>query len=183
MACAGAVAAGADIEAVLGAVARFPGVARRMEIVGEASGVVVVDDFAHHPTALAATISAARQLWPDRRLVVAYEPRSLSAARYEFQRATEDALGGADLVLVAPVFHRDRLAAGEAMDRSELQSTLAGRGIRALIPEVDDDPVAVLLPELEAGDVVIGCSSGSFGDLHRRLLAELADVTRAPTHP
>ena len=75
VAVAAAAVAGVDPVAAAGVMASYPGVARRMEIVGEVAGIVVVDDFAHHPTALAATIAAARQQWPDRRLVIAFEPQ------------------------------------------------------------------------------------------------------------
>jgi len=183
MACAAALTTGIPIDRVLGAVARFPGVARRMEVVGEAANIVVVDDFAHHPTALAATVAAARQRWCERRLVVAYEPRSLSAGCRSFQKATEDALADADLVLLAPVFHQDRLGVDKCMDRRQLQSALATRGVRVLLPQPSDDPVAVLLPELEPGDVMVGCSSGSFDDLHRRLLTALATGLPQTGHP
>ncbi|MGD8441778.1 MAG: Mur ligase family protein, partial [Holophagae bacterium] len=105
MALAGALAVGIEIELGLGVLASFPGVARRMETVGTVSGITVVDDFAHHPTALGVTIIAARQRWPDHRLVVAFEPRSLTAARRDFGPAYLEALSGADVVLVAAPFH------------------------------------------------------------------------------
>ena len=176
MAVAAAAAAGAAAPAeAVAALARFPGVARRMEVVGEAAGVTVVDDFAHHPTAIAVTIAAARQQWPGRRIVVAFEPRSLTAARREFQDAYERALGAADVVLVAPPYHARRLAPDEVLDRRALAAALAARGIAALMPEADDDPVLCLLPALRAGDVVLGCSSGDFGAFQRRLVEALAE--------
>jgi len=168
MAVAAAVVSGVEPAAALAALARFPGVVRRLEVIGEQAGVTVVDDFAHHPTALAATIAAARQRWPGRRLVVAFEPRSLTAARRAFQEAYLSALAGADLALVAPPFHRDRLEPSLLLDRDALGRDLKRRGVGAVVP--DGDPVAALLPLLEPGDVVLGCSSGSFGDFHRRLL-------------
>ena len=174
MALAAAHTAGVDIDDAVDALARFPGVERRMQTVGAASGITVVDDFAHHPTALAVTIVAARQRWPGRRLVVAFEPRSLTAARRDFGPAYLEALAGADLVLVAAPFHADRLPAGQVLDRSELADRLSERGVAALMPGPDDDPVEVLLPHLAPGDVVVGCSSGSFDGFHRRLLAELS---------
>jgi UDP-N-acetylmuramate: L-alanyl-gamma-D-glutamyl-meso-diaminopimelate ligase len=173
VAVAAAAAAGVDPAAGAGAMASFPGVARRMEIVGDAAGVVVVDDFAHHPTALAATIAAARQRWPERRLVVAFEPRSLTAARRSFHEAYLKALGAADLVLVAPPYHRGRFREDEVLDRGALAEALAARGVRSVMPEPGDDPVAELLPAISRGDVVLGCSSGDFGGFSRRLAAAL----------
>ena len=171
MAVAAAALSGVEAAAALAAIARFPGVVRRLQVVGEAAGITVVDDFAHHPTALAATIAAARQRWPGRRLVVAFEPRSITAARRSFQDAYLAALAGADLALVAEPFHRDRLEPALLLDRDALARDLRQRGVDALVG--DDDPVAALAPRLAAGDVVLGCSSGSFGDFHRRLLQAL----------
>ncbi len=173
LAFAGAVAAGLDPDAVLAALAAFPGVRRRMEIVGEAGGVTVVDDFAHHPTALAATVAAARERWPGRRLVVVYEPRSLTAGRRLFQDAYADALAGADVAVVAPVYHADRLVPGDRLDRNALAAALASRGVTALAPAPGADLVDAVLALLTPGDIVLGCSSGDLGGFHRRLLERL----------
>jgi UDP-N-acetylmuramate: L-alanyl-gamma-D-glutamyl-meso-diaminopimelate ligase len=172
MAVAAAACCGVEPSAAVAAMARFPGVVRRLEVIGETARVTVVDDFAHHPTALAATIAAARQRWPGRRLVVAFEPRSITAARRSFQEPYAAALAGADLALVAVPFHRDRLEPEQQLDRHALAQELRRRGVEALVP--DDDPVAALAPQLAADDVVLGCSSGSFSDFHRRLLDALA---------
>ena len=173
MAFAAAVTAGLDPDDILGALAHFPGVTRRMEVVGEKGGIAVVDDFAHHPTALAATVAAARDRWPGRRLVVVYEPRSLTAGRRFFQEAYADALAAADVVVVAPIFHSDRLDPGARLDRGALAAALTERGVEAHIPPRGADLVEVVRPLLQPGDVVLGCSSGDLGDFHRRLLAAL----------
>jgi UDP-N-acetylmuramate: L-alanyl-gamma-D-glutamyl-meso-diaminopimelate ligase len=178
VALAAAAATGLAPAQAIAALARFPGVARRMDEKGESGGVLVVDDFAHHPTALGATIAGARGRWPDRRLVIAFEPRSLTAARRDFGAAYLAALSGADLVLVAAPFHADRLAAGEVLDRVWLGDELEAHGVSSLMPEPDDDPVAVLLPQLRDGDVVIGCSSGSFDGFHGRLVEALENDRR-----
>jgi UDP-N-acetylmuramate: L-alanyl-gamma-D-glutamyl-meso-diaminopimelate ligase len=173
VAVASAAVCGVDPTAATQAMASFPGVARRMEVVGEAGGIVVVDDFAHHPTALVATIAAARQQWPERRLVIAFEPRSLTAARRSFHEAYLAALSGADMVLVAPPYHSDRLAADEVLDRAALAEDLATRGVASLMPERGDDPATALLAAVHRGDVVVGCSSGDFGGFHRKLVDAL----------
>ncbi len=173
MALAAAITAGVDPEAGAAALARFPGVARRLEVVGEAAGVTVVDDFAHHPTALAATVAAARLRWPGRRLVVAFEPRSLTAARREFEDAYTIALAGADVALVTAPFHRGRLAADSVLDPGRLGLRLAQAGVIPLTPADDDDPAAMLVETVRHGDVVVVCSSGDFGGLHRRLVGLL----------
>jgi UDP-N-acetylmuramate: L-alanyl-gamma-D-glutamyl-meso-diaminopimelate ligase len=173
LALAAALTVGVAPAAAISALATFPGVARRMETRGEAEGVLVVDDFAHHPTAVRATVDAARHRWPDRRLVVAFEPRSLTAARRDFGTAYLEALSRADLVLVAAPFHSNRLAADEILDRDSLARELEARGVPSLMPEPDADAVEMLLPHLHPGDVVLGCSSGSFDGFHTRLLEAL----------
>ncbi len=174
MALAGALVAELDPDGILDALSRFPGVARRMDTIGEASGVLVVDDFAHHPTALAVTITAARSRWPDRRLVVAYEPHSMTAARRDFQVAYVDALAGADIALMSSPHYSDRLAPEDRLDRDQMTSALKERGVQAVMPLEGEDPVEALVHFLRSGDVVVGCSSGNFGAFHRRLLERLA---------
>jgi UDP-N-acetylmuramate: L-alanyl-gamma-D-glutamyl-meso-diaminopimelate ligase len=176
MALAAALRLGVEADHAVAALAVFPGVARRLELVGERAGVMVVDDFAHHPTALAATIAASRQRWCPRRLVIAFEPRSITAAQRAFEAAYLEALAGADLVLVALPYHRGRLEPHAVLDRTALADALAQRGIRSIMPGEDQDPVTCLLPELTAGDVVVGCSSGSFGGFCGRLLDRLDRV-------
>ncbi len=170
LALAAAATAGVASESAVEALARFPGVARRMEVVGDADGVTVVDDFAHHPTALAVTIKAARQCWPGRRLVVAFEPRSITAASRSFQDDYLAALALADVALVVPAFHRRRLPKELALDRGRLARDLEDRGVPCLTPDEAEDPATCLVKALRAGDVVVGCSSGDFGGFHRRVL-------------
>lgn len=173
LALAAALTVGLAPERAVDALGRFPGVARRMEHRGEANGVTVIDDFAHHPTAVGVTIAAARQRWPEKRIVIAFEPRSLTAARRDFGPAYLEALSGADLVLVAAPFHSGRLAEDEILDRERLAGELETRGVGSLMPEPGADAVETLLPHLEDGDVVVGCSSGSFDGFHARLLEAL----------
>lgn len=173
MALAGALAAGLDLEGIIDAIARFPGVARRLDSIGEASGILIVDDFAHHPTALTVTVAAARSRWPGRRLVLAFEPRSLTAARRSFQDRYVKALSQADVALVVSPFHRHRMAPEDCLDRDRMASDLQALGVQTVMPPDGEDPVEALAPLLKSGDVVIGCSSGDFGAFHRRLLKKL----------
>ncbi len=176
MAFAGAVVAKTPPEAALAALARFPGVKRRMEVVGSARGVTVVDDFAHHPTALAATVAAARDRWPGHRLVVVYEPRSLTAGRRLFQDAYPEALSGAGLVILAPVFHAGRVPEAQRLDREAVAAALVARGVTTHVPQGGTDLVELVLPMLRAGDIVLACSSGDLGGFHRRLLSRLGEA-------
>jgi UDP-N-acetylmuramate: L-alanyl-gamma-D-glutamyl-meso-diaminopimelate ligase len=173
MAAATAINAGIAPAEAVAAMGSFPGVVRRMEVVGEAAGITIVDDFAHHPTAIGVTIAAARQRWPGRRLVIAFEPRSLTAARRSFQDAYRESLSAADLVMVAPPYHRDRLEASELVDRNELSVALESEGVGSVMPGDDEDPIECLLEVLKPGDVVVGCSSGAFDAMHKKLFEAL----------
>jgi len=173
MAVAAAILSGLSPESAASAMTRFPGVARRMEVVGEAAGITVVDDFAHHPTAIAVTIAAARQRWPNRRLVIAFEPRSLTAARRSSQEAYLEALSAADVALMVAPYHRDRLEPEKVLDRAALADALRAQKVVPVMPDAGEDPVVQLRRVLVPGDVVVGCSSGDFAGFHRQLIAAL----------
>jgi UDP-N-acetylmuramate: L-alanyl-gamma-D-glutamyl-meso-diaminopimelate ligase len=173
MAVAAAVSTGIAPAQASAAMSSFPGVTRRMEVIGEAGGITIVDDFAHHPTAIGVTIAAARQRWPGRRLVIAFEPRSLTAARRSFQDAYLEELSAADVVMVAPPYHRDRFEASDVLDREALSTALGARGVASMMPGEDDDLVEKLLEILKSGDVVVGCSSGAFDGLHKKMIEAL----------
>ena len=166
---------GLEPERIAAALAAFRGVRRRQEVAGEADGVTVIDDFAHHPTAVARTREAIRDRFPGRRLITCFEPRSLTAGRSFLLDRYREAFAGSDPVLLAPVFHHARLSAAERLDLAALarELALAGTPVEAL-PSVD----AVLGRALElarAGDVVAFMSSGSFAGLPRRLVDALAE--------
>jgi len=157
------------------ATATFPGVRRRLELLGEAAGIAVVDDFAHHPTAVRLTLEGARTRFPGRRLVVVFEPRSLTAGRAAFSDDYERALAAADVALIAPVFHRKRLAPEQLLDRDRLATALRLAGHTAVALAEDADPLPAVRALLRTGDVVVTMSSGDFGGLSRRLLAALRE--------
>ncbi len=155
------------------ALSTFRGVQRRLELLGEPNGVVVIDDFAHHPTEVAASLGGLRERFPQRRIVALFEPRSLSAGRAAFAEAYEAGFQPADRVLLAPVFHADRLDDNERLDLDDLCRRLESGGRKATAHEGYDEIVAAALDELVAGDVVVTMSSGAFGGAPRRLLEAL----------
>src|ERR1700687_4291280 len=110
---------------VAAALAGFHGGKRRLEELGSRGGVTIVDDFAHHPTAVGKTLAALRQSYPGRRLVALFEPRSLTAGRAMFFDAYREAFAAADRVLFAPTFHSGRLTAEERLDFAAVAATLA----------------------------------------------------------
>jgi len=153
----------------------FSGVKRRLEVRGVAGGVTVVDDFAHHPTAIRETLLAARGRFPGAKLLSVFEPRSFTSRSRVFQKEMAEALALADEVVLAQVFSSSRLPAEEELSEEKLVSDLEAAGIEAaFVPRVDEI-VARLEKRARPGDVVLVMSNGSFGGLHQKLLAALAD--------
>ena len=158
---------------VLAGLATFRGVRRRMEVVGTAAGVSVIDDFAHHPTAIAETLRSARARYPGRRLWGVLEPRSWSLRRNVFQDRLAPSFDAADRVLIAGVFGAEALAESERLDPERLTAEIRERGKEAEFLPDADEILARLLDESRPGDVVIVMSNGGFGDLPRRLVEAL----------
>ena len=153
---------------------RFAGIRRRQEVVGEYRGILVVDDFAHHPTAVRETIRAVRARYPDRRMVAVFEPRSNTSRRKVFQREFTAALSGADEVILAGVFGAESIPAGERLSPEEVAAELRASGRPArVIPEVDGI-VSRLSETCRAGDLVLVMSNGGFGGIQGKLAASLS---------
>ena len=151
----------------------FKGIKRRLETVGVEGGVTVLDDFAHHPTAVHETIGALRTGHPDRRIWAVFEPRSASSCRRIFQDDFAAAFGGADEVVIAGVF-RSSLPESERLSEERLVADLHDRGQRARYIKDVDDIVRTIVAEHNAGDIVILMSNGGFGGIHQKLLRALA---------
>ena len=152
---------------------QFKGIKRRLETVGVSDGVTVLDDFAHHPTAVHETLAALRTGYPSRRIWAVFEPRSASSCRRVFQQDFARAFGAADEVVVAAVF-RSSLPESERLSAEQLVADLTSAGQRARhIPEVDDI-VNTIVGEHRDGDVVVLMSNGGFGGIHKKLLQALA---------
>jgi len=151
----------------------FLGVRRRLEVRGVADGVTVIDDFAHHPTAIRVTLEALRLKYPRQRLWAVFEPRSNTTRRRVFQNDLPAAFGAADCVLIAQVARLEQLPAEERLDPEKLVADLRAAGKQALhLPEVESI-VAHLARETEGGDVVVILSNGGFGGIHEKLLDRL----------
>jgi UDP-N-acetylmuramate: L-alanyl-gamma-D-glutamyl-meso-diaminopimelate ligase len=170
---------GLPAAAVAAALARFHGVKRRLEELGTARGVTVVDDFAHHPTAVEKTLEALRQRYPGRRLVTLFEPRSLTAGRHFFFDAYRQAFAGSDRVLFAPLFHSHRLAPEERLDLAALAAALTAAGVPADVGADNAELLRLGLEEAREGSVLVTMSSGSFLGLPQRLLAALRESDAA----
>lgn len=144
-----------------------------MEVKGEVGGIVVIDDFAHHPTAIGETLRAVRQRYPGRRVWCVIEPRSWSLRRNVFQDKLAAAFDDADEVILAEVFGADQLPPGERLDPGQLIADLARRGRPARFLPGVDAIVAHLQAETRREDVVAVLSNGGFGGIHGKLLAAL----------
>lgn len=166
---------GLDEAALAEGLAGYRGAARRQEILGEAGGVIVIDDFAHHPTAVAASLAAIRERFPTRRIWAAFEPRSNTSRRAVFQQRYTDALAAADQVALGAVYAKpnDPLSAEEMLSTDRIIQDLAARDTAAWTADGPDEILERLLLEVREGDVVVAMSNGAFGGLPRRLLAAL----------
>jgi UDP-N-acetylmuramate: L-alanyl-gamma-D-glutamyl-meso-diaminopimelate ligase len=165
--------AGLDAATLADGLRAFRGIRRRLETVGIARDVVVLDDFAHHPTAVHETLAALRVGYPNRRLWAVFEPRSASSCRRVFQDDFARAFGEADDVIIAGVF-RSSLPESERLSTEQLVSDLTARGQRARHIETVDQIVTTIAAEHRPGDVVVLMSNGGFGGIHQKLLRALA---------
>ncbi|GAB4208291.1 MAG: Mur ligase family protein [Sandaracinaceae bacterium] len=156
----------------------FRGVKRRQELRGEARGVRVYDDFAHHPTAVRETLAGLAARHPEGRLIAAFEPRSATACRKLHEEAYKEAFYAADLTVLAPL-GRTNVPQAERMDVDAVVEGLRARGKDAIAARDLDDVLRTLAREARAGDTVVLMSNGDFGNLHPRLLAALATAPRA----
>ena len=163
----------ADRDGVREGLRTFTSVKRRMEVRGEVRGVVVIDDFAHHPTAVRETIDAIRQKYAGRRIVAVFEPRSYTAQRREFQNDYVKSFSGADEIILASLFHPERYTAETAINPLEMVRAWEGMGKGARYLKDADAIVADLSPRLKPRDVVLIMSNGGFGGIHQKLLDAL----------
>jgi UDP-N-acetylmuramate: L-alanyl-gamma-D-glutamyl-meso-diaminopimelate ligase len=150
----------------------FAGVKRRLELVGTADGVTVLDDFAHHPTAVAETLAGVRAARPSSRIWAVFEPRSASSCRRVFQTDFANAFADADEIVVAPIF-RSKLPESERLSVPQLVEDLQSRGRSATAAASIDDIVRVVAAGHRPGDVVVVMSNGGFGGVHQKLLQAL----------
>ncbi|MBD0373525.1 MAG: UDP-N-acetylmuramate:L-alanyl-gamma-D-glutamyl-meso-diaminopimelate ligase, partial [Pyrinomonadaceae bacterium] len=165
---------GIEREKINEALKTFKSVRRRMQVRGEERGVTVIDDFAHHPTAVRETLQALRTKYKERRLVAVFEPRSWSSRLAVFQDDYARAFTDADYVIIASVFDSQKATEkGRVLDTDKLMTDIAAQGKPALRIEGADEIVRHLQPELRAGDVVAIMSNGGFGGIHDKLLNAL----------
>ncbi|MBZ0253177.1 MAG: UDP-N-acetylmuramate:L-alanyl-gamma-D-glutamyl-meso-diaminopimelate ligase, partial [Candidatus Methylomirabilis sp.] len=169
------VGEGLSLEELRAGLRTFESVKRRQEVIAEEGGVVVIDDFAHHPTAVAVTLQGIRARYPGRRLLALFEPRTNTSRRAVFQEAYAGAFGAADVTIVAEVFKKEALGEGERFDSERLARDIAARGGVAMYVPRAEDILGWCRGGLRAGDVVVFMSNGDFGGLR----AEIPRMLRA----
>ena len=172
---AAALAAGQGIDApaIVEALRTFRSVKRRLEVRAEVGGVTVIDDFAHHPTAIRETLRALRGAYPGRRLVAVLEPRSNTLRRNVFECELVESLAVADEVVLAAVYQGGSIPELERLDPDRVVASLKGRDVPAQVLADADAVTAVLSRTLRSGDVVAILSNGGFGDIYNKLPAAL----------
>jgi len=161
---------GIGIEKIQEGLCSFKGVSRRQELVGEVKSVTVIDDFAHHPTAVSKTIEAMRERYPGRRLWAVFEPRSNTSRRNIFQQEFTEALSHADRVLVGGIFKPEKIPEEERLDVRAIADALMHRGVDAHSIPKTDLLLEYLLRNINANDVVLIMSNGVFENLPQRLI-------------
>jgi UDP-N-acetylmuramate: L-alanyl-gamma-D-glutamyl-meso-diaminopimelate ligase len=170
---------GISREALAEALATFRSVKRRMDVKGSVGDVLVVDDFAHHPTAVRVTIDAARGRWPGRRLWAILEPRSNSMRRKVFEETLPKALALADRVVLGGVFRAQQLGNENRMHPEAVAESVRELGKDARVFESSDAIAEFVSAEAAPGDVILVMSNGSFDGLCEKLVKKL-EIVRTP---
>jgi len=166
-------------ETLARAFSTFQGVKRRQEVIGEIAGITVLDDFAHHPTAVGATVRAVKEKFEGCRLVAVFEPRSNSSRTRIFQEAYANVFDDADLVFIPDPQNLEKIPPAERFSSARLVQDLNAAGIPAVHSENTTELLEILLHSAKPGDVVLLMSNGAFDDLPRRLVNALENRFKA----
>ena len=172
---AAALAAGQSIgpAAIQQAIASFKSVKRRLEVRAQIDGITIIDDFAHHPTAIRETLRALRSVYPNGRLWAVLEPRSNTLRRKVLEADLIESLRLADRVILAGVYQQQRIPDAERLHPEDVVKTLNATGTPAALQPDADAIVDALIPQLESGDVVAILSNGGFDGIYEKLPTRL----------
>ena len=151
----------------------FEGIRRRMEIRGEVNGVTVIDDFAHHPTAIRETLKALGRRFPERRVWAIFEPRSNTTRRNHFQIELAEALPLAKRVVVAEVARLEQVPPEERLNPAQLMADIRAAGVEADYLPTADEIVAHVVPQAQPSDILCVLSNGGFDNIHQKLIDAL----------
>jgi UDP-N-acetylmuramate: L-alanyl-gamma-D-glutamyl-meso-diaminopimelate ligase len=162
-----------SVEAIAKAFESFEGIKRRQEVRGEKSGVTVMDDFAHHPTAVRETIRAVKPFYPNGRLVAVFEPRTNSSMRNIFQNIYPLSFDGADIICIRQPSLLDKIPPEERFSSQQLVDDLRHQGKDAHFFPDTDEIIDFLVTTATSGDLILVMSNGGFDNIHERLLSVL----------
>jgi UDP-N-acetylmuramate: L-alanyl-gamma-D-glutamyl-meso-diaminopimelate ligase len=171
---------GVSKEAIAAALKTFKSVKRRLEVKAQIHGITIIDDFAHHPTAIAGTLKALRARYAGSRLWAILEPRSNTLRRRVLQGDLARSLAQADEVIVAGVFRSEAVPENERLELPALAAEIQQNGRRARLLADADAIVQTIAPELRSGDVVAILSNGGFGGIYEKLPARLRELAEKP---
>jgi UDP-N-acetylmuramate: L-alanyl-gamma-D-glutamyl-meso-diaminopimelate ligase len=175
-AAAMAAACGISKETISAAFKTFKSVKRRLEVRAKVNGITIIDDFAHHPTAIAGTLTALRSSYPGARLWVILEPRSNTLRRNVLQNDLAKSLALADEIVVANVFKSESIPEAERLDLTAVVALIQKHGRRARIVPSVEGIVQLVAPEMHSGDVVAILSNGGFGGIYEKLPERLKSL-------
>jgi UDP-N-acetylmuramate: L-alanyl-gamma-D-glutamyl-meso-diaminopimelate ligase len=165
---------GVPVEAIVEALASFRSVKRRLEVRAVVRGITIIDDFAHHPTAIRETLRALRGAYPGRRLIAVLEPRSNTLRRNVFEADLVESLRLADRVVLTEVFKSENIPAGERLVPENVAARLNELGVPAEVLADAEAVVGILTRELREGDIVAILSNGGFGGIYEKLPRAIA---------
>ena len=172
---------GISVDVIASGLRSFRSVKRRLEVKAEIHGITIIDDFAHHPTAIAGTLQALRARYRGRRLWAVLEPRSNTLRRKVFENELAESLAHADQVVLAGVFKSDAIPATERLDPQTVIAQLHATETPARLLASADAIVDTIASELREGDVVAILSNGGFGGIYEKLPAKLKTLHEAST--
>jgi UDP-N-acetylmuramate: L-alanyl-gamma-D-glutamyl-meso-diaminopimelate ligase len=161
------------VEAIARSFESFEGVKRRQEIRGEKSGITVMDDFAHHPTAVRETLRAVKPFYPNGRLIAVFEPRTNSSMRNIFQNIYPLSFDGADIICIRQPSLLDKIPPKERFSSQQLVNDLKNQGKDAHFFPDTNEIIDFLITEAKSGDLILVMSNGGFDNIHERLLKSL----------
>lgn len=173
MAVAAATFAGLTPNEIREGLESFDGVARRQELRGEVNGIKIIDDFAHHPTAIKLAVQSLRQRYTEGRLWILFEPRSNTTKRSVFQHELAEALALPDFAVVSAIPDLHKVPEGQRLDPGKLASDIASMGGHGRYIQTVEEIVAIVAAEAKPGDTVAVLSNGGFGGIHGKLLEAL----------
>jgi UDP-N-acetylmuramate: L-alanyl-gamma-D-glutamyl-meso-diaminopimelate ligase len=171
-----AASCGISKEEIRAALKTFKSVKRRLEVKAQVNGVTIIDDFAHHPTAIASTLTALRSRYPGARIWTILEPRSNTLRRNVLQNDLARSLALADEIVVAGVFKSDSIPEAERLDLAALAMQIQKHGRRARVIADVESIVQMTAPEMRSGDVVAILSNGGFGGIYEKLPQRLRSL-------